>query len=329
MITTHVYDKKKKALLKEEAKNVKQYVNNPDFVIWLDLEMANEQEILLVKEAFGFHDLTLDDIKKFTALPKVDEYDEYLFVIFHRIYYDARQKSLVVREIDFALGKNYLVSAHEVEFPSINAMRKKIEINPIILAQGPDFLLHGNIDYFIDQYLPIIDLWDDELAMIEEEVIRGRNKNAMRKLLTMKRNIISFKKSIGPQRDFIDKLTRTNSAFITKKAVAYFKDISDHIHRAYISLEAIRDIATSTFDAYVSMINNRLAETSNKLNSVMHRLTVISTVFLPLTFITGLYGMNFHYMPELYWRWGYFAVLGVIAMTVIIMLFYFKKNKWM
>jgi magnesium transporter len=197
------------------------------------------------------------------------------------------------------------------------------------MAQGPDFLLHGNIDYFIDQYMPIIDLWDDELTEIEEEIIKGKSRNAMRKLLTLKRNIITFKKSIGPQRDFIDKLTRNTMPFISKKAAAYFKDISDHIHRAYISLEATRDIATTIFDAYVSMISNRLAESSNKLNSVMHRLTLIATIFMPLTFITSLYGMNFHYMPELYWKWGYYAVLAVIILTVIIMLSYFKKNKWM
>jgi magnesium transporter len=315
-----VLDLKKKKLVESNSfKKLKKFISRKEFIVWVDLT-PKEKELKELQETFGFHALEIEDCKKFTALPKMDEFEDHLFLIFHRVFYDFETHHLSVKEVNFFLGKNYLVSVHQESLEKIKEMKKKIKANPLLMKSGPDLVMHEILDLFIDDYLPIIDHWDEVIEKLEEKIIEGQTKGMLKKITRIKRNIAHFKKSISPQRDILNKLIRRDSRFISEKAVIYYRDIYDHLMRAYNSLEANRDLITSVFEAYLSMI-------SNEMNKIMQRLTIVATIFMPLTLIAGIYGMNFHYMPELSWEYGYFAVLLGMVFVGTGMWIYFSRKR--
>jgi magnesium transporter len=173
----------------------------------------------------------------------------------------------------------------------------------------------------IEEYLTILDGWDEEMEKLEGEVVTGQTKKSLQKMLKLKKHMRDFKKSIVPQRDIINRLSHPESPFISAKAHVYFRDVYDHVMRAYSIVEDQRDTMTTIFEAYLSTV-------SNKLNEIMKTLTIIATIFIPLTFIVGLYGMNFKYMPELEWQYGYYMVWTILISVSVVMLFYFRKKGW-
>jgi len=329
MIKGYRYNSNRRELIKLKGiSNIAKFIEKKNHKVWVDLENPSDKDYEKLKEMFGFHPLTIEDCKLEITLPKIDEYDDYLFLVFHRIVHSREKGEIAVREMDFFLGKNYLVSVHKEKSSSINNMEKKIEARPRFMERGSDFLMHGIIDMFIDKYLPIIEEWSDEIEDVEDMIIARKITKTMQKIINMKRNIVDFKKSITPQRDIIAKLSRREFRFISEKAAKYYMDVYDNLMWAYTNLESNRDLLTSAFEAYLSVISNKANESSNRMNKIMQRLTIIATIFMPLTFITGVYGMNFKFMPELAWRFGYFFSLGVMILIAVVMLTYFRKKYW-
>ena len=192
--------------------------------------------------------------------------------------------------------------------------------------------MHALIDYNTDKYFPLLDHWEIEIERLETEIMSGKKTEVIHDIMAFKRTINHLKKSLTPQREMINKLARKDSEFISMKNTFYFKDLFDHMIRIESILESFRETLTSLFEAFLTINSNKMNEAQLKLNKTMQHLTIISTIFLPLTFVAGIYGMNFHFIPEIHTefgeKYGYFMVLGFMALIGIGMLVYFKKKKW-
>ncbi|MBN2052492.1 magnesium/cobalt transporter CorA [Candidatus Woesearchaeota archaeon] len=328
MIRTYLCIKNK--LVKNiPLKKLKQYIGKKNVTIWADLFQATPDEYKQIHGLFKFHPLTMEDVRKSIELPKVEVFDNYIFVVLHSIIQSQQDKYPKKREIDFFLGCNYLVSVHIHESLGVEHLAEKLEKNNSATSQKPDFMMYEIVDYFVDQYFPLLEIWDDKIEALEANIISQKNlHNTLKDIMYIKRELLYLKKSIAPQRDVINKLARRDFPLIHPRTSVYFRDVYDHIMRAYAELEIQRDILSGNFEAYTSVLSNRLALISNKMNEVMKRLTVIATIFMPLTFLAGVYGMNFHYFPEISWRYGYYIFWVLCVIIGLFMYWFFRRRKW-
>lgn len=331
MMTSLALEKGEKLVKGMPTGRFKSFLRGRKNILWLDIKDPAEEEFGLLSEVFDFHPLSIEDARKPQALPKIEEFRKYVLVVFHGISYNPKMGRIESKEIDIFMGRNFIVSVHSNSSNDIEEVMRDMEKKFHIMARGPDIILHRIIDYLIDRCFPLLAYFDREIDELEGMIIAGRagkTQEIIRKMMTLKRHILKVKQSIEPQRLVINRLTREETPFISERGSIYFRDVYDHIMRFYMELETYRDIIASTFEAYVSVVSNRMAEASNRMNEVMKTLTVIATIFMPLTFIVGLYGMNFRFMPELSWQYGYYAVLAAIAVIAILMYIFFRRKGW-
>jgi len=331
MIKMLALENGKKLIKDMPAGRFKAFLKGRKNILWLDIKNPGKKEFDLLANVFDFHPLSIEDARKPQELPKIDEFNKYILVVFHRIAYNLKTGKIEPKEIDIFLGKNFIVSVHSNSSHGIEDIMDDMEKKPHIMEFGPDIILHRIIDYFIDRYFPLIRYFDGEIDDLEEKIIKGRvggPQAILKKMMKLKRDILELKQSIGPQRVVINRLSRRETPFISARGSVYFRDVYDHILRFYTELETYRDMISSTFKAYLSVASNRMTEASNRMNEVMKTLTIIATIFLPLTFITGLYGMNFGIMPELLWDYGYYSILLAMFVIAIGMLMFFRKKSW-
>lgn len=326
MISSYSITKKGKTRRDLPLRDFKKCLKSKDTILWVDMENPSKDELSILSDVFEFHPLAIEDAAKTLQLPKIDDHGDYLFVVFHKTDFDKEKETLKLHEIDFFLGKNFIISIHKKSKDVINQVIDKLEKNPVILKNGPDFLMHNIMDEVIDNYFPLLDYWEDKTIKIEEQVTKGKTDKVLDKLIKLKREFTELRKSLGPQRDLINRLARGDYKLISQKTTMYFKDIYDHIFRIYTTLESHNDLSTVIFDAYLTTVSMKMNETSNNMAVIMQRLTIISTIFLPLTFIASVYGMNFSNMPELGWKYGYFGILAFMCIIAYWMFRLFKKK---
>jgi magnesium transporter len=322
MITTLCLQDREKILKGVGPEEIKNLLKNRKTIVWMDLKNPTKKEFDVIADIFKFHPLTIEDAQHLSELPKIDVFEDYIFIVFHKLDYDQERDQVEMKEYDIFLSRNYIVTIHFFESENINAVMDICSANPKFFSRGSDFVLHKIIDNAVDKYLPMVNRWDERLEELEDDVITGKTEGIMEKILPLKRDIAKMKNSLGPQRDVILKLSRSSIPFISQKTSIYFMDVYDHIMRLYSTLEMDRDLTSGIFDAYLSTISNRM-------NEIMKALTLIATIFIPLTFVTGLYGMNFEHMPEIRWEYGYVFAWCIILSVVTIMLFYFRRRKWL
>lgn len=309
---------------------VKKYLKDKDAVVWIDLEKPVESEYVFLEETFKFHKLVMEDCRKFIELPKVDFFEDYIFVVLHSISHDLKAKHPEKREIYFFLGKNFLVTVHRHSSSSVSHLFDKLEKNPEGINKKADFFMYEIVDYFVDSYFPLLNFWDEKIEELEDNIIAHKNlDSSLKEIMRIKRELLYLKKSIMPQRDVIGHLSRRDFPFIHPRTSVYFRDVSDHIMQVYSELEMQHQILGGDFEAYNSVLSNRLAIISNRMNEVMKRLTVIATIFMPITFIASIYGTNFKFMPELNWPYAYFAFWILILVVGVSMYWFFRKKHWM
>ncbi len=290
-------------------------------VFWIDLaEPGIEADIERVAKLFGYHPLTVEDCVRYVELPKIDQFEDYAFIITHgvRLGDDGEVQK---NELDCFLGRNYLVSYHEHPSRSVSALVEKVDRNPEVLARGSDFLFHELLDVQVDNYMPILDGIDRELDRIEDEILRGRTESVLDELLTLRRTVLNLRRSIGPERDVVGRLARRDLPFVSERALVYFRDVYDHVARVHNMLETYRDVVAGVMDGYRSMVSQRL-------NEVMQRLTTLSLIFLPMTFVASVFGMNFHIPENTLWVYGYPIAVAVMAMVGFGFYLYFRSRKW-
>jgi len=300
-----------------------------NFVLWIDITEPTIEELSSLKSLFGFHPLAIEDSVQIEERPKMDDYDEYLFIIAKTIH--AMEGDISTGQLSIFVSKFVLVTVHENRLSSIEDIKEKIlRKKPLILKGREDFLLYRVLDGVVDNYITVIEDFEDKIDEIDEEVLESPTGRSIKKIRLLIRQIRPIHSIIRGQRDVVDKLNRSDTLLIKPETRIYFRDVYDHTVSLLDSMENIRANAGEALEVYHSSL-------ANKMNEIMKVLTIIATIFIPLTFVTGIYGMNFQgggtdkplNMPELYSPYGYVFVLSVMAIISICMLIYFNRKGWL
>ncbi len=300
---------------------LKEVIDSRKGVLWVDLEASTpEENTVLGAEVFNFHPLAIEDCLHAQSRPKIDDYDDYLYLVFHAWKRD--EQGIRTEEVDFFLGKNFVVSHHMEPRGSRSALADRIERDPrLVLGPGADLLLHQILDLMVDKYTVVVDDVEDRVDRLEEEILEGGGKQNLREVLALKKTLQELFRMIRHQRDVMSSLSREGHPIISKKARTFFRDVYDHVVRVHDSVEGLRDTVAGARDAYISIASNRL-------NEVMKGLSLVATLILPLTFVTGIYGMNFHEMPLQTDPRGFWIICGAMVALGVLMYFWFRKRKW-
>jgi magnesium transporter len=302
-------------------------LREPDGLLWLDLLVTDQEaDARLLREVFHFHPLTIEDAITDREDPaKIDDHEDYLFIVVQSLREYVSNQELQSDEVDFYLGPNYVVSCHRDPVPSIEAFRFRCEQDPLLLHRGADWLLHGLLDLLVDDYLPIVDALDEEIDRLEDEALHTPDSSVMQRVMMAKRNTLRLRRAATPQRDIMNRLSREEfTTLVRPESRIYFRDIFDHLVRVEYLIEALRDLADNALSTYLSAVSNRL-------NEVMKVLTAAATIFLPLTLISGVYGMNFekNQWPAFDAPWGFPAVVGSMLLIGVVSLLYFRLRRWL
>ena len=289
-----------------------------DANLWLHFDTPTEEELGFLKENFAIHHLTIEDIVNQNQRPKIEPFENYVYLAIHPLRREAKWE-IEPSELDLLLGRGWIVSVHYGPLPGLIDNSQLHERIPAALARGADFLLYTLVDLVVDSYFPIMDNVEDEIDSLEDRLLLRAHAGDMNRLLSLKRSIVHIRRAVTPQREVLNQLTRHDFPFVRPENLVYFRDVYDHLIRIAEELDSLRDILSSVLEIH-------LASTSNQLNATMKRLTAYGTIFIAITAIAGIYGMNFQFMPELEWRYGYFVVLGVMAAISLGLYFYFKKR---
>ncbi len=306
----------------QNPENLAQVLKDKTRRVWADFESPSPGESALLTDVFAFHPLAIEDCFDKKHLPKIDDYDQYLFlVIHHGATFSARLGTFSTEKLSIFISSNYLVTVHDGPSRTITLLKERLLKHHSSFTRGTDFLLHDILDGIVDHYFPVLDEFDNQIDQLEEEVFRNPTSDTSSKILLMKKNVLNLKRATAPQRELFNQLSRDDFPVISSAARIYFRDVYDHLVHIYDLTDSYQNLISGTRDAYLSTI-------SNKLNEVMKVLTVISTIILPLSLISGIYGMNFVNIPELKDPYGYFKVMGVMAGIAIFLLIFFKRKKW-
>ncbi|MFD2724633.1 magnesium/cobalt transporter CorA [Hyunsoonleella rubra] len=295
-----------------------------DSITWINLNGLNYvKDIEALGQHYELHPLVLEDIVNIAQRPKIDEYDNYLFVVLKMVYYD-KNKTIVSEQVSFVLGENYVLSFQEAEGDVFDTVRDRIRnAKGRVRNMQSDYLLYTLIDAIVDQYFGVIEILGDKIEDFETEIFSGHiEEDASRNIQALKREILRVRRAIFPLREVLNRIEKNETELIQRKTLTYYRDISDHLIQVSENIDIYREMIWSLMDMYMTTI-------SNKMNEVMKVLTIMASIFIPLTFIAGIYGMNFEYIPELKHRNGYFVVWGVMILIFLGMMYYFKRKKWL
>jgi magnesium transporter len=292
-------------------------------IVWLNVDGLQDIKLFEnIGKLFGLHPLVLEDILNTDQRPKMEDYGDYIYIVLKN-FYGQEGKDLLSDQVSIILGKDFILSFQEKERGLLSPIKEKISKDKgRIRKEGADYLAYAIVDNIVDNYFSVLENLEERIDDLEDDLVSKPNPNTLQNIHFLKRQLILLRKSLWPLREAIGALDRSVSPLINKSTGIYFKDIYDHIIAIIDTVETFRDMLSGMLDIYLSTISNRL-------NEVMKVLTIIATIFMPLTFIAGVYGMNFKYMPELEWRWGYFGILGIMLVVALLMLRYFKNKKWL
>jgi len=291
--------------------------------VWVDLGKRDVDAPIL--DLFDIHNLTVEDVWNDRELPKVEDFGHYIHIIAHSVGGACDTKGHInLRELDIVLGETFVIT-HEHERRVVDRVSEDLKRNPRLLKKGAAWVAHALLDRLVDDYLPIIDWYDTEIAKLEGDTMEKAGTPAgnkiLARILTLKRGLQALRRTSVHQREVLLRLSRGEFDEIPEASKPFFRDVHDHFSRVGDLAESYRDLLMSLLEAYLSV-------QSNRMNEVMKTLTLISTVMLPLTFIAGVYGMNFEHMPELRWRYGYPFALSIMAVVAVGSFFWFKRKSW-
>lgn len=289
--------------------------------LWVDLTAPTDDELRLLSEVFGFHPLSVEDARSALQYPKIEPYPGYLYLVLHGIDLTKGRTQFATRDVDFFLGRNYLVTVHDGQSRSIGRLRELCDRHERILSEGAVGLLHRIVDTMVDHYRPAIEGFEDRLNKLEDTAFSG-HEHIVRQIIKLKRELGVLRRIIVPQRDVVGRLARREFAAISDEMAYRFRDVHDHMTRYADEAMLFQERVTGVYEINLSTVSNRL-------NSVMKVLTVASTIFLPLTVLTGMWGMNIE-IPHLPGGAGaqFWWIVAIMIAIVAAMLALFRRNKW-
>lgn len=295
---------------------------------WIELDERTDEATEFLDKTLHIHPLAIEDVWNDVGLPKVEDFDDYVQIIIHGVREDDRESKdvpLELAELDILIGKNFVVThAHDERACAISPVQAEVLRNPRLLKKGPAWVAHAVMDRMVDEYMPLIDRFDDQIEEIEEQILVSSAKSdreVIPKIIRIKRSLQMLRRTTIYQREILLRLARAEFDEIPRELVPFYRDVYDHFARVTELVDSYRELVNSLLEAQFSMASNRM-------NEIMKRLTIMSTIMLPLSVVAGIYGMNFKYMPELEWIHGYPFALGLMAVITISILSWFRAKHW-
>ncbi|MFA4828334.1 MAG: magnesium/cobalt transporter CorA [Thermodesulfovibrionales bacterium] len=294
-------------------------------VTWINVDGIHKVEIPeKLGECYGFHPLIIEDILNSDQRPKIEDFGDYIYIVLKMLNLDSRTNSIISEQVSLILGPNFVISFQEGhEGDVFNPVRERLRAGKgKIRKMGADYLAYSLIDSIVDNYFIILEKLGEKIESLEERLVTNPTGNVLREIHNLKREMLFLRKSVWPLREVISTMAKGESSLIHPSTGIYLRDIYDHTIHVVDTIETFRDMVSGMLDIYLSSMSNRM-------NAVMKVLTIIATIFMPLTFLAGVYGMNFKHMPELEWKFGYPMIVLVMLIVAVIMLFFFRKKKWL
>ncbi|MDT0690485.1 magnesium/cobalt transporter CorA [Salegentibacter sp. F188] len=293
-------------------------------ITWINIDgLNNTSEIEKLGKYYDLHPLILEDIVNTGQRPKIDEYPDYIFIVAKMLYYNG--DGMINNEhLSMVVGKDYVLTFQEADGDVFEGVRERIKNSKgRVRNNGADYLMFALLDAIIDNYFAVVDDISDKIEIFEDRIFQARSdENLVLEIQDLKRTILRIRRAVFPLREVVNRLLKSKSEIIEEKTGSYISDLHDHMIQISENIDLYREMIRSLLDMYMSTI-------SNKMNEVMKVLTIMASIFIPLTFIAGIYGMNFEYMPELQWKYSYFVLWGVMLLLFVGMLIYFKRKKWL
>jgi len=334
---TIVHEEDGRTVHKQDAALIPGLMANAGRAFWVDLEAPSAEEFALLETVFHFHPLAIEDAMRPFQRPKVDEYEGYFFLVADEVRIDlaslhqprnAKDKDteddrddedVTSRQLALFLGSNFLVTIHVAPVQAVRSLRDRCDRNHRVLERGPDFILYTLLDMLVDQYFPLIEKLDESMDELEDRVVQRPESAILQTIFRLKGDLTKLRRLVGPLREVLQTLTTRNFPNVQDSTLPYFRDVADHLYRIYETLDGYRDLTSNMLDAYLSQV-------SNQMNRVMQKLSIVATIFLPITFITGVFGMNFNDQPWVHtnaWFW-----MGFMAVIAAITYWWFRRHRW-
>ena len=293
-------------------------------VSWINIDGLHEVEAIeKICTHFGIHPLTMEDIVNTGQRPKIEDSEDYIYLVFKMLKFDEQTSHLSSEQVSLILGPHYVISFQETEGDVFNFVRERIRKGRVrIRKSGPGYLAYALIDAVVDHYFLILEKMGGKIEYFEDRLHAQSTPEILKAIHDLNREMIYFRKQVWPIREVLSTWQKAESSIVEEANKVFIRDVYDHTIQVIDTIESFRDIISGLMDLYLSTV-------SNKMNEVMKVLTIMATIFIPLTFVAGIYGMNFKFMPELEWKWSY-PVLWIVLITIFLgMMFYFKRKKWL
>lgn len=288
-------------------------------VVWVDLQSPSPDESAVLTQVFKFHPLSVEDCESRRHHPKIDDYQEFLFVLTQGVHPESSVNEFRTRQLSFFLGRNYLVTYHREKSRSVEQTMNLARRSPRVISDGPDSLFYNILDAQVDLYLPVLDSFEKKIDEVEDRIFDSPTSAVLADVLAFKRALMRLRRISGHQREVLLRLVRREFPMIQEKVSINLRDVHDHLVRVNDLADTYRELVAGALEAHLSIVGNRT-------NEIMRALTVVATLFIPLTFVAGVYGMNFDHMPELRWRYGYLFAWGLMIAIGAGMYFYFRRR---
>ncbi len=319
------YDEKQ--LQEKEPKSIEECLPFKDLptVTWVNIDGLHDIKVMeKIGKHFSLHPLVLEDILNTEQRPKIEDFDDYIFIVLKMLYCDEGDAEIRAEQVSIILGSNFVLSFQERAGDIFNPLRERItNAKGRVRKMGPDYLAYCLLDAIVDNYFVVLERLGEQIEGMEEELVTNPTPETLQTLHNLKREMIFLRKSVRPLREVVSRLERGESPLIKESTGIYLRDIYDHTIQVIDTVETFRDMLSGMLDIYLSSVSNRM-------NEVMKVLTIIATIFIPLTFVAGIYGMNFEYMPELKWHWVYPRAFWIVMAGIAgFMLFYFRRKRWL
>ncbi|PIQ95525.1 MAG: magnesium and cobalt transport protein CorA [Nitrospinae bacterium CG11_big_fil_rev_8_21_14_0_20_56_8] len=302
--------------------NIGRVIENCETTFWLDIENLSPEAGDFLEKSFSCHPLAIEDCHNFKVRPKVEKYPGHLFIVFRGVNYNAGEIETHMINLYFFLGHNYIITVHNKPLRAIRDTWKIVELNRDALKNNPGRVLYETLDHIVDNYFPLLEKMDARLTELETQIFYDFNQCTVEDIFGIKKEIMVLKRCVGPQMDLINSLMTMKWGFIREENMLYYRDVRDHVERIADHLDMYRDLTVSLLDFYMTQVSNRM-------NDVMKTLSIVATIMLPLSLLTGVFGMNFQKMPGLEEREGFWYLLVSMIVISAILVTYFKRKKWM
>ncbi|MCP4632627.1 MAG: magnesium/cobalt transporter CorA [candidate division Zixibacteria bacterium] len=321
MIKLLIYDSETEELIDGKLEDIIEWDRESKKIAWLDIDNIDKESADFIQNSLWLHPLAIESCFNEKALPKVEVYEKSCFVIFDAVNFNPGYRALDFIKLYGFLGDNFLVTVHNKPLRSVKQLAERIIKKPKMMESGADNILYELLDTVVSYYFPIIDQFDETITELEDRVFHKFDNVKLEEIFRIKKDLISLRRSTNPQRDILSELSSREIEYITPKTKTYFRDVFHHVWRIADTIDTYRDLLTGALESYMTILSNRM-------NDVMKTLSVVATIMLPLTVLTGIFGMNFEYMPGLTYKIGFYVMMIVMLVIIGFMAYYFKKKHW-